>query len=424
MRILHVVHGYPPSVGGSQWVMKNLSEQMSARHHDEVTVYTTTALNMELFWRTGIPALPAGIEQIEGVTVRRFPVFSRFGGLRMLLAHGSRRLRLPYNDWLRTIYNGPIVFGMTRAIAEFGADVIAATAFPHLHMHYALAGARRGGTPLVYLSAIHAADEWGFDRRMIYRAIEQADATIAYTAFERDHLVARGIRPEKITVIGAGVDAAAFAGADGAGARRRYGWGDEPIVAIVAKQGPHKRFDTLLAAMPQVWARDPSVRLLIAGARTPYSHQIDQAVNALPPQQRARVTVIGDFPEEEKVDLLAACDVFALPSGHESFGIAFLEAWACGKPVIGARIGAVPSVIDDGRDGLLVAYQDAGDLARAIDGLLSDPQRRREMGASGREKVLRNHNWDIVADRVRDVYARVVESGGHGRVGKPPGRRH
>ncbi|GAG42819.1 unnamed protein product, partial [marine sediment metagenome] len=191
MKILHIVHGYPPSIGGSQWLMKNLSEELVSRYCDDVTVFTTTAYNMELFWRSSEPAMPAGTQEVNGVTVRRFPVFNRFGTLRMLLAHGARRLRLPYNDWLRTIYNGPLIFGMTRAIAESGADVIAATAFPHLHMYYALAGARRAGTPLVFLGAIHAADEWGFDRKIIYQATKQADAYIAYTTFERDYLTER-----------------------------------------------------------------------------------------------------------------------------------------------------------------------------------------------------------------------------------------
>lgn len=408
MKILHVVHGYPPSMGGSQLLIKNLSERLVSHYGDRVTVFTTTAYHMELFWRSDVPAMPAGTQEVNGVTVRRFPVFNRFGTLRMLLAHGARRLHLPYNDWLRTIYNGPLIFGMTQAIAERDVDVVCSTAFPLLHMYYALEGARRAGKPVVFLGAIHMADEWGYDRKMIYRAIQQVDAYIAYTAFERDYLIARGIPPDRITVIGAGVDASALAGADGMVVRNRYGWGNAPVVAIIAKQTARKRFDVLFQAMRQVWAVYPCVRLLIAGGRTPYSRRINAAVLALPPEQKARVTVVGDFSEEEKAQLIAACDIFVLPSGYESFGIAFVEAWACGKPVIGARIGAIPSVIDEGCDGLLVNYGDAGDLARAILELLADPARRLHMGQAGQSKVLQNYTWEIVADRVRAVYTRVI----------------
>lgn len=404
MKILHVVHGYPPSIGGSQSVMKNLSEQLVLRYDDDVTVFTTVAYNMELFWRSSEPAMPAGTEAVNGVTVRRFPVFNRFGTLRRLLAHGARRLHLPYNDWLRTVYNGPLIRGMTRAIAEGSADVVAATAFPLLHMYYALRGAQGARAPIVFLGAIHAADPWGYDRKMIYRAIRQADGYIAYTSFERDYLIMHGVQPDKITVVGVGVDASASAGADGAALRRQHGWGDAPLVAMVAKHGPHKRFDILLEAMQGVWAMHPEVRLLIAGARTAYSCQIDHMIGALSPDQQVKVTLIGDFPEDLKPGLLMACDLLVLPSGYESFGTAFLEAWVYGKAVIGARIGAIPAVINDGHDGLLVAYGDAGDLAQAISRLVANPQQRARMGAAGRRKVLDNHTWDIVTDRVRSVY--------------------
>lgn len=403
MRILHVVHGYHPSTGGAQWLTKNLSEQLVSRHHDEVTVFTTVAYNMEHFLRSDEPAMPAGTEAINGVTVRRFTVFNRLNVLRMLIAGVAYRLRLPCNDWLRTIYNGPLIFGMTRAVANSGADVVFATAFPLLHMYYALAGAQRVGIPIVFLGAIHTADVWGYDRKMIYRAIQQADAYIALTTFERDYLIEHSIWPDKISVIGPGVEAGTFVKADRRVMRDRYGWGDDPVVALVAKQTARKRFDTLLAAMQRVWTVHTNARLLIAGARTPYSRQIEEMINALPSEQQAHVTVVSDFSEKEKPNLVAACDMFVLPSGQESFGIAFLEAWACGKPVIGARIGAIPSVIDEGRDGLLVAYRDAGDLARAILELLANQQRRAQMGEVGQRKVLENHTWEIVADRVRAV---------------------
>jgi glycosyltransferase involved in cell wall biosynthesis len=408
MRILHVVHGYPPSTGGSQWLIKNLSERLVSRHHDEVTVFTTVAYDTEYFWRSNEPAMPVGTEEINGVTVRRFPVFNRLNTLRMLIAGVAYRLRLPYNDWLRTVYNGPLVFGMTQAIADSGADVVFATAFPLMHMYYALAGAQKAGIPIVFLGAIHTANTWGYERRMIYRAIQQADAYIAHTTFERDYLIGRGIPADKISVVGPGVDAAAFDRADGTTIRRRYGWGDNPVVALMAKQSARKRFDVLLEAMRQVWEVYPNAQLLLAGARTPYSFQIEEMIAALPSERRSLVTVVDDFSEEEKPHMLASCDVFVLPSAEESFGIAFLEAWACGKPVIGARIGAIPSVIADGHDGLLFTHGDADELTHAILGLLADPRRRAQMGQAGRAKVLQNYTWETVTAQVRTVYVEAI----------------
>lgn len=423
MKILHVVQAYHPAIGGSEWLMRNFSEHLVSRYGDEVTVFTTNAYKPEVFWRTKGPFMAPGIEKINGVTVRRFRVFNGLQLLRRLLAQGSRRLNLPYNDWLRTIQTGPLILDMPKTIANSGAEVVFATAFPFLHMYYALAGARRAGIPIVFLGSIHAADKWGYDRKMMYQAIQQVDAYIALTTFERDYLIQRGIRPDKITVIGGGVNASAFAKADGAAVRKQYGWGNRPVVGVLARQSELKRLDILLQAMSKVWATHLNVHLLMIGARTSYSPQINRMINALPPEQRTQVTVINDFPEDEKPNLLAACDLIAHPSGNESFGIALVEAWACGKPVIGVRVGAILSVIDEGQDGLLARYLDSDSMAQAILELLADPSRRIRMGEIGRRKVLENYTWEIVTNRLRAVYTEVI-SHYRERVAMPPVKGH
>ena len=90
---------------------------------------------------------------------------------------------------------------MTQAIARSGADIIGASSFPLMHMHYAQRGGRKAGIPVVFFGGIHAGDDWGFNRPMIYKAIQRVDAYIAYTTFERDYLIGKGIPPEKISVI-------------------------------------------------------------------------------------------------------------------------------------------------------------------------------------------------------------------------------
>jgi glycosyltransferase involved in cell wall biosynthesis len=408
MRVLHAVQAYYPAIGGSEWLMKNVSERLVSRYGDEVSVLTTNAYRPEAFTHTAGPFMPPGVENINGVMIRRFQVFNGLQMFRRLLAQGSHRLKLPFNDWLRTIQNGPLIHGMPTAIAQADAQVVFATAFPFLHMYHALTGARRGNMPIVFLGAIHVANKWDYDRKMMYKAIQQADAYIAHTTFERDHLVQRGIDAEKITVIGAGVDADDFINADGTVFRKKHGWGDKPVVGVLARQSALKRLDILLRAMPRVWEKHPDAHLLMAGARTSFSPNIDRMIHALAPEQRDRVTVINDFSEGEKPDLLMACDVLAHPSANESFGIVFLEAWACGKPVIGAREGAVPSVVDDGYDGLLFNYPDPNSLAKAILELLANPSLRNKLGQAGREKTLSNYTWDIVTERLRKVYTQVI----------------
>jgi glycosyltransferase involved in cell wall biosynthesis len=110
-----------------------------------------------------------------------------------------------------------------------------------------------------------------------------------------------------------------------------------------------------------------------------------------------------------KCDLLAATDVFAMPSRVDSFGIVYLEAWAYEKPVIGAKAGGVPEIIEDGRDGLLVRFGDVNGLAKAIEHLFIHTNLAREMGKRGRRKVERYYTWEKVYRQVRGVYERLMK---------------
>ncbi len=170
-----------------------------------------------------------------------------------------------------------------------------------------------------------------------------------------------------------------------------------------------KGVGALVRAMPRVWRSEPRARVLIAGARTNDLPQLEQQIAALAPEQRARVTLLPDFADDLKGTLFAAIDVLAYPSGFESFGIAFLEAWAAGKPVIGCRRGAQMSVIADGEDGLLVNFDDPPMLAMALQLLLSSPSLREAYGVAAQRKVRERCTWPRIAREFRKVYERAIE---------------
>ncbi len=112
------------------------------------------------------------------------------------------------------------------------------------------------------------------------------------------------------------------------------------------------------------------------------------------PAGEAHLLDLGYVSEEEKKDAFDACDLFVMPSRYDSFGIVYLEAWGRGKPVIGATAGAIPEVIEENRDGLLVEFGDVEKLASKILYLLEHPELRREMGEAGRKKVMERFNWE------------------------------
>jgi len=119
---------------------------------------------------------------------------------------------------------------------------------------------------------------------------------------------------------------------------------------------------------------------------------------------------MGGFEEVDKASIFDSFDVLAMPSVAESFGITYLEAWMCRRPVLGGRIDSTRCVIDEGRDGLLADPHDPEDIAAAILKLLADPEGRARMAQAGHEKTLANYTWERVVDKVEGVYRDLVKA--------------
>lgn len=408
MKILNVTQGYFPAIGGTELMMQRVSEELVRQFGDEVTVFTTNCYSGDAFYTPGLPRMATGWEEINGVKVRRFPVLSWISKLFYPFRPSPRTHPLLGNQYLRALYNGPIIPGLTQAIRNSEFDVIVASSFPLLHMFTALSVARKMGRPCVLMGGLHPQDTWGFQRPMIYRAIQKADHYIAYTEFEADYVTQKGASPEKVTVIGVGVDLQPFERTSPKEAKQRLGLNEAHVVGFIGQIAGHKGVDTLLQAMPIIWEVVPGAKLLIAGAKTLFSEYLAQEISLLPKADQEKIILHYNFLNEEKPWLFAAADIIAYPSGFESFGIVFLEAWAVKKPVVGCKRGAVPWVIDAGRDGLLVDFQNETMLAEAIILLMKNPQWARSLGQAGYQKVVSRYNWPEIARRFRRVYVQAI----------------
>ncbi len=407
MKILHVVQGYTPAIGGTEHLVQRVSEELVTQYGDEVTVFTTNCYSAEAFSTPSLPRMSAGWEEINGVHLRRFPVASRLSHPFVRL---SQNFKLPGSQYFRTIYNGPIIPGLRGAIQRGDFDLAVTASFPLLHMFTTLYAAHRTRRPCVMIGCLHPADAWGYDRPSIYRAIQKADAYVALTTHEANYVVSRGAYANMVTVIGAGTDLEQFEGIDQQSARQYLGIPvDIPLIGFVGQVAWRKGVETLVRAMRQVWQHFPTAHLLIAGASTLYAERLDSVLAEMQPEERQKVLLRYNFPDSDKPYMFAALDVLAYPSSFESFGIAYIEAWAVEKPVIGCKNGAVPFVIDAGRDGLLINFDDSDALGEAILILLQNPAWAHHLGQHGRQKVLERYNWPEIARRFRQVYQGAIE---------------
>ncbi len=179
---------------------------------------------------------------------------------------------------------------------------------------------------------------------------------------------------------------------------------DEPFILFLGRMDVHtKGLDTLVAAFARIASRHPEIRLILAGRGQPGQTQRLRRLIAAARMEH-RITLAGPVDEERKCDLLRSCRFFCMPSRYEGWGIAAIEAGAAGKAVVGTRIEGLQDAVVDGETGLLVPPGDPAALAEQMNRLLNDAERRRHLGASGRQRA-RRFDWDHVAAEQEAVYA-------------------
>lgn len=155
-----------------------------------------------------------------------------------------------------------------------------------------------------------------------------------------------------------------------------------PLVGIVARLVPIKRHECFLQSAGEIIRRYPESRFVLVGDGERREELKDLAGHL---GLEGRVHFLGWRDDLDRV--YADLDVVALTSRNEGFPVSLIEAMASGVPVVATRVGGVPDLVEDGVTGLLVPCDDPTSLAAAVSGLLADPERRRTLGQSGRQRV-------------------------------------
>jgi D-inositol-3-phosphate glycosyltransferase len=309
---------------------------------------------------------------------------------------------------------GPLI-GDGRCSAHLVYDVI--------HSHYWMSGqvgrlaSRRWDVPLV-----HSAHTLAKVKNLRRSAAEQpeppvrvageeeivadADQLVAATEREAEELVRLyDADPAAISVVEPGVDLEGFRPIEMSKARAEFGFaGDEVILAFVGRIQPHKAPDLLIRAAAELAPSIPQLQVLIVGGVSGRTYRtgelaslvdelgLGEVVTFVPPQTRERLAV-----------LMNAADVLVMPSRSESFGLAALEAQACGTPVVATPVGGLTKAVVDGESGLLAASHDPADVAAAIRRIVTDPALAARLSAGAVRHAAR-HSWDRTVDGLLDAY--------------------
>ncbi len=184
----------------------------------------------------------------------------------------------------------------------------------------------------------------------------------------------------------------------GPGLRRK-----RPYALCVARLAPYKGVDVLVMALALTARKLRDLTVVVCGEDKTRGGLARFAERL---GLRGRIRFTGSLPPGRVAALLRDCRFFVLPSRRENFPLALLEAMRAGKACLATRVGGIPEMIKEGRDGLLAAPGDAEDLARGLVRLAGDPPLRRRLGAAARRRVA-PWTWRQAAVEYRSLYSKV-----------------
>lgn len=382
MRIALVNSFFPPWRGGAETYVRSLAKALVGRGH-EVTVIC------------GSDPLQPGTYQTEGFTVKRLHILSR-------------------------LYGTPLLPGLPAELAKIDAELLHANfPSPYLAFNVAISAVLRrlpavltwhNDLPEVTPGARFLIET--HDRLVLPRYLRVYGKIIATSkTYVKSSRVLSKLG-EQLAIIPNGVDCERFHPTVNATKLRTilpmYGKFVLLFVGALTRWHRYKGLDVLLQGLKLATDREPGLKLIVVGDGDLRGYYQQMALQL---GLQTEVTFVGEVPDDALPQYYALADVLVLPSKDmsEGFGLTLLEANASGKPVIASRVGGIPSVVQNGRNGLLVRPNDATELAEAILRLKRSLTKTREMGRNGRT-FARLHDWAAVASQTEQVYLDVLST--------------
>jgi glycosyltransferase involved in cell wall biosynthesis len=406
VRVCILAETYPPEVGGGEAQARLLAEGL-AESGCEVLVLTRRSNRQQP--RT---------ERTGRVSVLRLPPAGR----------GQ------FKKWGLTL---PVLWVLSRRRRQY--DVLLACPFRILGIAAVLV-AERVGKPVVLKAETNGEmsgafflpglRRWGLSdftpgvRRFVEarnRVLRRAPAFVALSSAIRAELLDQGVVPERVHLIPNGVDTRRFRPpSPEERAELRGGLGIAPNAFVFVFAGrlvSYKGLPLLVRAWSDVYVRHDNARLMLVGGGGADIHACEAELRRLVAAGglESAVTFAGEVTDVERY--LKAADAFVFPTEREAFGIALVEAMACGLPVITTRTGGIVDIVTDEGDALVVSPGDGEQLVGAVERLLTDRPLSERLGRAARETALRKYACEPVVARYLELFQNLL-SRHRGREGR------
>ncbi|MFX1498723.1 MAG: glycosyltransferase family 4 protein [Promethearchaeota archaeon] len=426
-KILYLPTRYYPAISGAEFYIQRIAEILTFKYKYTADIFTSDGLDFRSLRDSRgkkVTKKNKFYSNVNNLKVNRFSIDysksldDKIQKLERIPQYD--KLGIPQNSLVQYLKNGPfslrlIDYFLSKKNIEF--DLIHTTFYPYFNLITSLIIGTSRKIPTVCTPFFHFSNPRYLNLDLLI-ILKKFDKLIACTNLEKRNLIKFLKVPErKVDVIPMGVDYKKF-NAKTKG-KKSYKFkqsffktGEEKfkMVLFCGYKNYEKGAISILNAIPLITKHLKNIYFVFIGPSTMAFNRESSRI-----QKKVNFRILNLTPEnltgyydKKKIAAFKETDIYLMPSRSDAFGIAFLEAWASRKPVIGANIGATPEVIRNNVDGLLVEFDNPYEIANKVLYLLKNKDTRMKLGSRGRTKVIKHYTWENVANRTIALYRDLV----------------
>lgn len=422
---------YFPSISGAEFYFQRIAEILNSRDSYSSELITSNAVDFRALRDINGKTIEEDekyFSKVNNIKVKRYPVTYNFPleeRVRKIKSFSEyTQLNISDEALIEFIQNGPYMNNLIGELYDknsFDYDLIHTTFYPYLNLLISLILGLRHDVPVVCTPFFHYENP-RYDKGSCLKILHNFNLIIACTELEKQALIRQAnIEKESIKVIPMGVDFEIFKNfkpnpPSFPGFKKKFlpsSSQDYKMVLFCGYKNYEKGAITILRSIPRIIQSIKPVCFVFIG---PSTQAYNRELSKIPKIEGLKIlnftpdNLKGYF-DKIKLSAFKETDLYVMPSRSDAYGIAFLEAWASGKAVIGAKCGATKQVIRDGFDGYLVDFDDPKDLSKKIIALLKNEGLRRLFGCNGQKKVFEHNSWERIAYLTSVEYQKLLTKG-------------
>jgi len=427
-KLLFLPTRYFPAISGAEFYIQRIAEILNNNYCYSVDIITSNAIDFKaLRESTGkiIDKKNKYYNKVNNIKIQRYKIEYNINyndALKFLINLSKEiGLDISQNCIKKLLLKGPYIPELIQSYfySDKKYDLIHTTFYPYFNILISLFIGKALDIPVIITPFYHFANPKYNDPDLM-EILRYFDIIIACTNKEKEFLRnSLNIADNKIRVIPMGVDYQSF-NQPYSKKQKKYFFKEKffrpkeknyKMVLFCGYKNYEKGALSILKAIPLIIEKFKKVYFVFIGPSTKaFNRELSKVLKI----KNSRIinftpeNLTGYF-DRKKISAFQETNVFVMPSRSDAFGIAYLEAWSAGKPVIGAKIGATPEVIDDNKDGFLVEFDNPKDIAEKVLITLKHPRLAKKMGKNGNIKVLNNYTWEIIAKKTHELYRELLK---------------